>query len=187
MDDVECMDMTFSVDEYEFGKSKIIDLIENGSEIPVTNSNVKQFVQLMTEFKMTRGIQKQIDSFLSGLYEIVPAHLLVIFNDFQLELLISGIPTIDYEDWKENTKYNEYTENDAQIKWFWEIVYELTQEERALLLQFVTGTSRVPVGGFSNLYGHDGISKFTILKTQLTDSLPTSGTWYELLLLLNSN
>ena len=177
MEQVECMDLTFCVEESEFGESKQVELIENGDSVAVTSENVQQFVQLMTEMKMTRGIQAQIESFLSGLYEIIPANLLVIFNEYQLELLISGIPTIDPKDWQEHSKYYNYTPEDDIIIWFWELVHDMTHEERILLLQFVTGTSRLPVGGFANLYGHEGVSLFTIMKTETINSLPTSGTW----------
>lgn len=127
---------------------------------------------------MTRGIEKQIESFQRGFQEIIPPYLLCIFNEYQLELLISGIPNIDADDWEQNSKYNGYSLHDPQIKWFWEIIKEGDQSYRVSLLQFVTGTSRVPIGGFAYLKGHEGISLFTILKTDHVDSLPTAGTWF---------
>lgn len=42
------------------------------------------------------------------------------------------------------------------MQWFWRVVEKLSHEDRARLLQFVTGTSRVPVQGFSALQGNDG-------------------------------
>ncbi|CAJ0933446.1 unnamed protein product [Ranitomeya imitator] len=57
------------------------------------------------------------------------------------ELLLSGMPEIDVNDWIKNTEYTSgYDKDDQVIKWFWEVVQELTQEERVLLLQFVTGS-----------------------------------------------
>ncbi len=47
--------------------------------------------------------------------------------------------------------------------WFWEIIRGYEQEQKAKLLQFVTGTSGVPVQGFSALQGNDGnIRKFCL-------------------------
>ena len=49
------------------------------------------------------------------------------------------------------------------VTWFWEVVTKYEQETKAKLLQFVTGTSGVPVQGFSCLQGNDGnIRKFTL-------------------------
>ena len=46
---------------------------------------------------------------------------------------------------------------------FWEIITEMNHEQRSRLLQFVTGTSRVPVGGFGSLQGQDGeVRRFSL-------------------------
>lgn len=50
-------------------------------------------------------------------------------------------------------------------------------EMKARLLQFVTGTSRVPMNGFTELYGSNGPQKFTIEKWGDTHSLPRAHTW----------
>ena len=44
---------------------------------------------------MTNAIRPQINSFLDGFNELVPRELISIFNDKELELLISGLPEID--------------------------------------------------------------------------------------------
>lgn len=73
------------------------------------------------------------------------------FNDHELELLISGLPEIDVDDLRGNTEYTGYTPAARQIQWFWEIVAALSKEDLALLVQFVTGTSKVPLEGFKAL------------------------------------
>ena len=77
--------------------------------------------------------------------------LINMFNDHELELLISGLPEIDVADLRANTDYTGYTPAAKQIQWFWEIVSELSKEDLALLVQFVTGTSKVPLEGFKAL------------------------------------
>lgn len=68
---------------------------------------------------------------------MIPPHLVSIFNAYELELLISGLPVIDPLDWQNNSTYaNGYTEESPQIKWFWKLIVSLQQEELALLLQF---------------------------------------------------
>ena len=64
---------------------------------------------------MTSSIRAQIKSFLEGFYEIIPKKFISIFNEQELELLISGMPTIDIDDLKQNTEYNKYTESSLQV------------------------------------------------------------------------
>lgn len=97
-----------------------------------------------------------------GFHEIIPEELIAIFNEQELELLISGLPDIDVDDWKSNTEYHNYTAASQQIQWFWRAVRSFDKEERAKLLQFVTGTSKVPLNGFKELEGMNGVSRFNI-------------------------
>ena len=175
---MESLGLYFSYESQEFGKYTVIDLIENGRNVPVTDENKKLYCQLITELKMTKAIQQQINYFLEGFYDVIPFHLISIFNEFQLELLLSGVPSIDAEDWKKNTILNGYDETSPTILWFWEIVFEFDQNKRATLLQFATGTSRIPIGGFANLPGFEGPTKFTILHSPNTALLPTASTWF---------
>ena len=78
----------------------------------------------------------------------------------------AGLPTIDIEDWQRNTRYTQYRATDPQILWFWRVVRELKHAERALLLKFCTGSSRVPAGGFGSLFGLSGPTLFTIARVQ---------------------
>lgn len=39
--------------------------------------------------------------------------------------MISGLPVIDIEDLKKNTLYRGYDIDSENIKWFWEIMFEL--------------------------------------------------------------
>nr|CAG8455076.1 13988_t:CDS:10 [Entrophospora candida] len=173
------VDLTFSVEVDDFGQKKIIDLKTNGRNITVTEENKREYVKLVTEQRLTLAIKDQIESFLSGFHEIIPANLIKIFNEQELELLISGLPDIDIDDWKNNTEYQNYTASSPQIQWFWRVVRSFSQEERAKLLQFVTGTSKVPLEGFSALQGVHGVQKFQIHKDfTKTNRLPSAHTCF---------
>ncbi len=66
---------------------------------------------------------------------------------------------------QENTAYeNGYTSESPQIRWFWAIVEDLSTELQGKLLQFATGTSRVPAAGFSALEGAAGPCRFSLYK-----------------------
>uniref|UniRef100_A0AAQ6A4C0 E3 ubiquitin-protein ligase n=1 Tax=Amphiprion ocellaris TaxID=80972 RepID=A0AAQ6A4C0_AMPOC len=76
-------------------------------------------------------------------------------------------------------KYEEhYTKNSKQIHWFWQVVKEMDNEKRIRLLQFVTGTCRLPVGGFAELIGSNGPQKFCIDKVGKETWLPRSHTCF---------
>lgn len=96
------------------------------------------------------------------MYEVQWLHY---FDEKELELLLCGIQEIDIEDWHRHTVYRHYTRSSKQVSWFWQFVRESCDNEmRARLLQFVTGTCRVPVGGFSELMGSNGPQRFCIEK-----------------------
>ncbi len=62
-----------------------------------------------------------------------------------------GLPDIDFDDLKLHTTYSGYRASDETIRSFWKVLEALTKEEKALFVQFVTGSSKVPLGGFSAL------------------------------------
>lgn len=86
------------------------------------------------------------------------------FNSDELELIICGQPFIDVEDWKFNTIYKgKYNAKSKVIKWFWDIMSCLSQKELSSFLQFSTGSSKVPIGGFATLESNRReIAKFCI-------------------------
>jgi E3 ubiquitin-protein ligase HUWE1 len=84
------LDLTFALDDSEFGVNKVIELLPNGSTITVTNENKHEYVRLVCQEKMIGSIRQQINAFLEGFYSIIPKNLISIFNEQELELLISG-------------------------------------------------------------------------------------------------
>uniref|UniRef100_A0A4W3HT69 E3 ubiquitin-protein ligase HACE1 n=1 Tax=Callorhinchus milii TaxID=7868 RepID=A0A4W3HT69_CALMI len=177
------LELMFSVETDVFGAMEEVPLKPGGTSILVSQENKAEYVQLVTELRMTRAIQPQINAFLQGFHLFIPPSLIQLFDEYELELLLSGMPEIDVADWKRNTEYTSgYEREDPVIQWFWEIVEALTQEECVLLLQFVTGSSRVPHGGFAYLMGGSGLQKFTIAAVPYTSNLlPTSSTCINML------
>ncbi|KDE79157.1 E3 ubiquitin-protein [Aspergillus oryzae 100-8] len=170
---------TFAVETDDFGEKQVIDLVENGSNIPVTQENKEEYVQRVVDYRLVRSVKEQLDNFLKGFHEIIPADLISIFNEQELELLISGLPEIDVDDWKANTEYHNYSASSPQIQWFWRAVRSFDKEERAKLLQFVTGTSKVPLNGFKELEGMNGVSRFNIHRDYGNkDRLPSAHTCF---------
>ena len=87
----------------------------NGNNTPVTEENKREYVKLVCQMKMTGAIRKQLNAFLEGFYDIIPKKLVSIFTEQELELLISGLPTIDIDDLKANTEYHKYQPTSLQV------------------------------------------------------------------------
>jgi hypothetical protein len=118
-------------------------LVPNGRNLAVTEENKGEYIRLIAHHRMTSAIRSQIDSFLDGFYDLVPSELISIFTPTEIELLICGLPDVDVDDLAAHTDYHQYRESDRVIEWFWNVLRSFSREERALFLQFVTGTSKV--------------------------------------------
>jgi E3 ubiquitin-protein ligase NEDD4 len=134
--------------------------------------------RLVTEWKIQKRVEEQFNAFISGFNELIPQDLVNVFDERELELLIGGIADIDVDDWKKHTDYRGYQESDEVIQNFWKVIRTWDAEQKSRLLQFATGTSRIPVNGFKDLQGSDGPRRFTIEKSGDPAALPKSHTWY---------
>lgn len=147
------LDATFSVEHSSFGVLKNHELKPGGKDIPVTEENKKEYVRLYVNYRFMRGIEQQFLALQKGFHELIPPQLLRPFDERELELVIGGLGTIDINDWKMHTRLKHCTPDTSVVKWFWQIVESYGEEMRARLLQFVTGSSRVPLQGFKALQG----------------------------------
>lgn len=182
----DILDLTFSIDAdeeklilCELAEVTDYELIPGGRNIRVTEENKHKYVDLVAEHRLTTAIRPQINAFLEGFNELIPRELISIFHDKELELLISGLPDIDLDDMRANTEYSGYSAASPVIQWFWEVAQSFSKEDKARLLQFVTGTSKVPLEGFSALQGISGSQKFQIHKAYGSpDHLPSAHTCF---------
>ncbi|XP_038210995.1 E3 ubiquitin-protein ligase Nedd-4 isoform X4 [Zerene cesonia] len=171
--------LTFAVDEEQFGKTYQRELKPNGANISVDEENKDEYIKSVIEWRFVRRVQEQMNAFLEGLGALVPPALLKIFDEHELELLLCGIQRIDVRDWRANTLYKgDYHANHLVVQWFWRVVLSFSNEMRSRLLQFVTGTSRVPMNGFKELYGSNGPQLFTIEKWGEPDNYPRAHTCF---------
>ena len=132
----------------------------------MTEANKKDYVKLYVAYRWCRGIEQQFLALQKGFNEIIPQHLMKPFNERELELIIGrvqqdksrdterhnifsspkgGLGKVDIVDWRQNTRLKHCNADTPVVKWFWEILEEYTEDRRAKLLQFVTGSSRVPL------------------------------------------
>uniref|UniRef100_A0A8P4GH37 HECT-type E3 ubiquitin transferase n=1 Tax=Dicentrarchus labrax TaxID=13489 RepID=A0A8P4GH37_DICLA len=173
------LDLRFTIDEELFGQTHQHELKPGGAEIVITNDNKKEYIHLVMQWRFVNRIQKQMSAFKEGFFELIPQDLIKIFDENELELLMCGLGDVDVNDWRENTKYkNSYCSNHVVIQWFWKTVLLMDAEKRIRLLQFVTGTSRVPMNGFAELYGSNGPQLFTIEQWGTREKLPRAHTCF---------
>ncbi|RFU29681.1 hypothetical protein B7463_g6676, partial [Scytalidium lignicola] len=172
------LEQTFSTEDERFGVITVEDLKPGGRDIDVTDENKKEYVDLMVKWRIQKRIDEQFQAFITGFHELIPAELVNVFDERELELLIGGIAEIDVDDWKKHTDYRGYTESDEVIKFFWQTIRTWDGEQKSRLLQFATGTSRIPVNGFKDLQGSDGPRRFTIEKQGDITNLPKSHTCF---------
>merc|ERR1719219_2237021 len=157
---------------------EVTDLIANGRNIPVTKDNVLSYISRMAHFRLNQQIRRQAQEFREGFWSIIRKDWLCLFSPEELLRLICGSEIINMEDLQNNVVYHgDYHTKHQTIRWFWEVVHEMSQSEKKKLLMFTTSCSRAPLLGFAQLNPHFGIS----LPHYLEDQLPTASTCANLL------
>uniref|UniRef100_A0A8D8P8B6 Ubiquitin-protein ligase E3A n=2 Tax=Culex pipiens TaxID=7175 RepID=A0A8D8P8B6_CULPI len=162
-----------------FGTAIDHELKPDGDKIFVTQDNKHEFVELYTDFLLNQCCEKQFKAFKRGFQMVTdesPLHLL--FRPEEIELIVCGSKKFDFNELEQSTEYEGgFTAESQTIKDFWEIVHGLSMESKRKLLQFTTGSDRVPVGGLSRL-------KLVIARNGPDcERLPTSHTCFNVLLL----
>ncbi|OHT16529.1 ubiquitin ligase [Tritrichomonas foetus] len=177
--------MTFSVTQDNYGQIVEIPLCEGGCEKEVTNDNLEEYIDLYGNWLMHDSIQAQFSKFETGFNKLTNSlkknnqkiFEIDIYNFIhydELDILVSGEEIIHWEVLKENCEYADgYNENSQQVKWFWEIFDEMTNNEKQQFFRFSTGSDRAPVGGLNNF-------KLVIQKTNDPTKLPVSHTCFNI-------
>ncbi|KAL3808648.1 hypothetical protein ACHAXA_006635 [Cyclostephanos tholiformis] len=166
--DVEYASIDFTQTEEILGEKKQIELISDGANVSVTRENLPEYIEACLKYRLLGRYEAQLNELLLGFYDVIPEPLLTIFDFQELELLMCGLPEINMDDWIKNTDYSSsvsmFGPRHEVCQWFWEVVSKYDQEMKARLLQFVTGTSGVPAGGFSSLQGMNVPGRGTLRK-----------------------
>ncbi|KAL8710693.1 MAG: hypothetical protein Q9220_004711 [cf. Caloplaca sp. 1 TL-2023] len=134
------------------------ELRPNGANIPVTNANRPVYISYMARHRLSVQPWHQTSWFLKGLGTIVSPSWLSMFNQHELQTLVSGTAdSIDIADLRRNTSYGGLYvvgtdgKDHPTIHLFWETVNSFTDAEKKQLIKFVTSTPRAPLLGFGNL------------------------------------
>ncbi|KAG0234785.1 hypothetical protein BGW41_001008 [Actinomortierella wolfii] len=174
----EDLALYFTVDDEELGVSKTRELIPGGSNIQVTRQNRIRYIYLMAHYRLNYQIEAQCRAFFHGLQDLIDPKWLWMFNQQELQVMLGGAQTaIQLDDLKQNVVYSNFSEDDPTIKHFWSVVEDMSEEDRRLLIKFVTSCARPPLLGFKELN-----PKMCIRNAgDEEDRLPTSSTCMNLL------
>lgn len=178
-EELDSLELNFTIEERIKGQVYKFDLLPpNGESTLVNSGNKLNYIHQVSNFKLNQSLHVQSKFFLKGLFEVINANWLSMFDSFELQTLISGAQNdIKIQDWKENVEYGGFFDDDITIIKFWEIVAEMTPQERFKLVKFVTSVSRAPLLGFASLTPKFGIRN----SGRSIDRLPTASTCVNLL------
>uniref|UniRef100_K3X469 HECT-type E3 ubiquitin transferase n=1 Tax=Globisporangium ultimum (strain ATCC 200006 / CBS 805.95 / DAOM BR144) TaxID=431595 RepID=K3X469_GLOUD len=168
-DGAEALGLDFSITEtHGDNGAVVVDLIPDGRHIDVTDENKHEYVERRFRYLLFESVSSQLYVFLKGIYEVIPQELLMLFDPEEFDYLLCGSDEIDVDDWERNTRYTVGLHGHQAVVWFWELVREMPNEYRRRLLHFATGSSRVPIAGFSALTSYDGrLCPFTLKGVRL--------------------
>jgi E3 ubiquitin-protein ligase TRIP12 len=155
---IEDLDITFSLPD---GELKL-----GGDEIFVNSCNLEEYVDLAANLYLSTGIRKQMHALRKGFNQLFPSSRLKLFSVLELEENLCGTPE-NLENWTredilENAKFsNGFSANSKAVGFLVNVLTSFTPEQRRSFLQFLTGSPRLPIGGWKSLQ-----PKFTVqLKT----------------------
>lgn len=180
--DASDLALTFTVMAEEFGGTREISLLPNGGDVEVTNSNKHLYIGLVAKYYVYDRIREQSEAMTKGLLEVIDRSWIQIFNEPELQVLISGASDgkLDVEDMREHCHYaGGYSSIDPSVRRFWNVVASLNEKHQSALLRFITSCERPPPLGFKTLNPTLTIQRVGIFRDG--DRLPTASTCFNIL------
>lgn len=140
-----------------------IELKEGGADLWVTDENIEQYVNLVARSTLWDCVVAQIVSFISGFNEVFSIEAIRTFTPDELKAIIGNVD----EDWSESTLFSfiktnhGYNKNSSAFLNLIKVLSEFLAKERRKFLQFLTGSPKLPIGGFKNVH-----PEFTVVKKE---------------------
>ncbi|TRY93874.1 hypothetical protein DNTS_023784 [Danionella cerebrum] len=131
-----------------------IELKKGGKDVAVTIHNLEEYLRLVVYWTLNEGVSRQFESFREGFESVFPLHHLQYFYPEELDQLLCGSKS---ESWDVKTLMeccrpdHGYTHDSRAVRFLFEVLSNFDGEQQRLFLQFVTGSPRLPVGGFRSL------------------------------------
>ena len=103
-----------------------------------------KYISMLIYYRLNEA-EIQINSIKQGLSKILPLSILQLFTGKELSLLVCGKKDVDIELLKQNTKLSsELKEDSKEVRWLWEILNEMTPEEKIKFIKFCWAQERLP-------------------------------------------
>ncbi|KAH7013270.1 hypothetical protein EDB80DRAFT_367559 [Ilyonectria destructans] len=153
----------------------------NPSDAPmVTNDNRDEYVTDYVRYLTDVSVRPQYLAFERGFHACLDKKSLSLLTPPTLQALAEGVQDIDIPELRRYARYVGWDSSHHTVRDFWSIVKRYDDRMKRRLLEFVTSSDRVPVGGMKNL-------QFVIQKNGEEEGdaghLPTAYTCYGTLLL----
>ncbi|KAJ0092761.1 hypothetical protein Patl1_24814 [Pistacia atlantica] len=182
--DISELELYFVIVNNEYGEQTEEELLPGGKNIRVTNENVITFIHLVSNHRLNFQIRQQSSHFLRGFQQLIQKDWIDMFNEHELQLLVSGShDSLDFDDLRQHTNYaGGYHAEHYVIEMFWQVLKSFSFENQKKFLKFVTGCSRGPLLGFRYLEPLFCIQRAAgDASEEALDRLPTSATCMNLL------
>jgi len=126
-----------------------VRLCKDGDKIVVSELNKMDYAKLLSEHYLCGNTRHQLQALVTGFWDLCPLKALKNMDSKDLQALIMG-PTeaLDVDALKKNAKFQPERTDLPQFDWFFEAVKNLSAEEAVRLVQFFSGSSKVPDDGF---------------------------------------
>ncbi|KAJ1444475.1 hypothetical protein M885DRAFT_454725 [Pelagophyceae sp. CCMP2097] len=170
-------DLCFEASYVAYGAPVSVALEPGGEARKVTRASAHAYVDAYVDWALGSGVATQFAAFQRGFFKVIGGDVWRLLSAADLELLVRGSPTLDFEELEQAATYEDgYDEDSATVAHFWTVVHELDDGGRRRLLKFVTGSDRAPINGL-------GASRFVVSRTGAIDQLPSSHTCFQHLVL----
>ncbi|KAJ5923377.1 Ubiquitin-protein ligase Ufd4 [Penicillium verhagenii] len=130
-----------------------IDLVPGGSDISLTIENVDKYVERVIDMTLGSGVRHQVDAFRAGFSQVFPFSSLRAFTPSELVMLFGQAE----EDWTIETLMDSikadhgFNMDSRSVRNLLQTMSEMDKQQRRDFLQFVTGSPKLPIGGFKSL------------------------------------
>ncbi|KAK6111818.1 HECT-domain (ubiquitin-transferase) family protein [Brugia pahangi] len=164
------------------------ELVKGGKNRLVTSSNVVQFVKLVTHWLLVEGVRREMEAVRRGFETIIKIDDLTSFTPDEMEELFCGCSEETWKrTWNESALQSAikpdhgYTHDSEQIRWLIQMLASYDNQQQRKFLQFVTGSPKLPVGGFRSLNPPLTVVKKSGSYGNGDDELPSAMTCYNYL------
>ncbi|KAL8591738.1 hypothetical protein ACOMHN_032280 [Nucella lapillus] len=173
---IPALDLNFSIELCAEEGGESVELIPEGADVVVNQSNIHLYVHKYAEHRMVRCQEKALKNIRLGVFDVIPCSSLEGLTAEDLRLLLNGVGDINVQTLISYTSFNdECGESSERVqrfkRWFWSVVEKMNNIERQDLVYFWTSSPALP----ASEEGFQPMPSITIRPAD-DDHLPTANT-----------